>query len=227
VTLKRIFTARFKLGLSDPPEMVKIRGKPQFSGDRQRLSTGNLALQKPRKSRWCCSRTTASLPIESGNQANRGCGAPLAKSLTVLLGNYNGTPSRFDTALGWHSQSNYSQTSRGLHSRPGKVTTFLLEDEPVPRRLVLSTPARGKDPGSEPSIFRIHPSEEPRSWIEWKQEVNYEFAPHRPKQNEISCGAMDPAFSTSTGTGTYRHWAWMEKVLTSSGWTGKTDRGRC
>ena len=51
VTLKRLFTARFRLGLFDPPEMVKYAQIPdsEIDSDAHR----QLALRTA-ASRWCC-----------------------------------------------------------------------------------------------------------------------------------------------------------------------------
>src|SRR5712692_8833245 len=123
VTLKRLFTARFRLGLFDPPEMVNYTQTPdsEIDSDAHR----QLALKTARES-MVLLKNDGVLPLNPGTRKIAVVG-PLADSLHVLEGNYSGTPSRSTTALdGIRKQFAGAQVSFS----PG--TNFLLEDKPVP-----------------------------------------------------------------------------------------------
>ncbi len=95
VTLKRLFTARFRFGLFDPPEMVKYAQTPDsvIDSDAHR----QLALKTARES-MVLLKNDGVLPLNPGFRKIAVVG-PLAESLHVLEGNYSGTPSRSTTAL--------------------------------------------------------------------------------------------------------------------------------
>ena len=95
VALKRSFTARFRLGVFDPPAMVPYALTPDSEIDSQ--AHRELALKTARES-IVLLKNDGILPL--GPQIKRiAVVGPLAESGTVLLGNYNGTPSRSTTAL--------------------------------------------------------------------------------------------------------------------------------
>jgi beta-glucosidase len=94
-TLKRLFTARMRLGMFDPPEMVKYA---QVS-DSELDSPAHRALAlKAAREAIVLLKNNRALPIKSNVKRIAVIG-PLADQLTPLLGNYNGTPSRAVTAL--------------------------------------------------------------------------------------------------------------------------------
>ena len=95
VSVKRLFTARFRLGLFDPPEMVRYAKTPdtELDSDAHRA----LALKTARES-MVLLKNDGVLPLRSGLKTIAVIG-PSAESSRVLLGNYSGTPSRSTTAL--------------------------------------------------------------------------------------------------------------------------------
>jgi len=90
VSVKRLFTARFKLGMFDPPEMVKYTAIPYDVVDSR--ENRELALEATRKSIVLLKNEKGFLPLnkKSGMVAVIG---PNANDSLMLLGNYNGTPS--------------------------------------------------------------------------------------------------------------------------------------
>lgn len=90
VSVKRLFTARFKLGMFDPPEMVKYTGIPYTVNDSE--ANKALALETARKSIVLLKNDGNILPLKKdiGTIAVIG---PNSDESFVLLGNYNGTPS--------------------------------------------------------------------------------------------------------------------------------------
>ena len=95
VALKHSLTARFRLGMFDPPSMVPYAMTPDSEIDSE--AHRELALKSARES-IVLLKNDGTLPL--GSQIKKiAVVGPLADSKIVLLGNYNGTPSRSTTAL--------------------------------------------------------------------------------------------------------------------------------
>lgn len=90
VAVKRLFTARFRLGMFDPPEMVKWTSIPYSVNDSEQNKI--LARETALKSIVLLKNANNLLPLKKdiGTVAVIG---PNADQSFVLLGNYNGTPS--------------------------------------------------------------------------------------------------------------------------------------
>lgn len=90
VSVKRLFTARFKLGMFDPPEMVPFANIPYSIVDNEEHKM--LALEAVRKSIVLLKNENNTLPLKKdiGTLAVIG---PNADQWLMLLGNYNGVPS--------------------------------------------------------------------------------------------------------------------------------------
>ncbi len=96
VSVKRLFSARFKLGMFDPPEIVpyaRISVEEIDSAEHRRL-----ALQAARESIVLLKNQNEVLPLKKTLKKIAVIG-PTADDLPVLLGNYNGTPSGYVTPL--------------------------------------------------------------------------------------------------------------------------------
>jgi len=119
VSLKRLFTARFRLGLFDPPEMVKYARTPDSEIDS--AAHRQLALKTARES-MVLLKNDGILPL-GPSVKNIAVIGPLAQSSRVLLGNYNGDPSKSTTAL----EGIRAQFSRA-HVTFTAGTNFLLKD---------------------------------------------------------------------------------------------------
>jgi len=96
LSLKRLFTARFKLGMFDPPEMVPYSRIPIEENDS--AEHRRLALQAARESIVLLKNQNGLLPLRKTLKKIAVIG-PTADDLPVLLGNYNGTPSSYVTPL--------------------------------------------------------------------------------------------------------------------------------
>jgi beta-glucosidase len=129
VALRRLFTARFRLGLFDPPEMVKYAQTPDSEIDSE--AHRELALRMARES-IVLLKNDGVLPF--GPKITKiAVVGPLAQSVAVLHGNYSGTASRAITALaGIQKQFGAAQVS----FVPGM--NFLREQAVIPAA-VLST----------------------------------------------------------------------------------------
>src|SRR3984885_3703595 len=95
VALRRTFTARFKLGMFDPPEMVPYAQIPESEIDSQ--PHRDLALKIAKES-IVLLKNDGTLPL-SPSVSKIAVVGPLAESVRVLHGNYSGTASHATTAL--------------------------------------------------------------------------------------------------------------------------------
>ncbi len=94
-TLRRLFTARMKLGMFDPPEMVpysKIDEKELDSAEHRALA------RKLANESMVLLKNDGVLPLKSGSLKIAVVG-PLADQTKVLLGNYNGIPTHSVSVL--------------------------------------------------------------------------------------------------------------------------------
>ena len=96
IAVKRLFTARFRLGMFDPPERVKYASIPYSVVDSKEHR--DLALEAARKSIVLLKNEHNLLPLKKdiGTVAVIG---PNADEQSMLLGNYNGLPSKAYTPL--------------------------------------------------------------------------------------------------------------------------------
>ncbi|HEY3971605.1 MAG TPA: glycoside hydrolase family 3 C-terminal domain-containing protein [Candidatus Sulfotelmatobacter sp.] len=129
VSLRRLFTARMRLGMFDPPSMVPYAQTPESEIDS--AAHRQLALKTARES-MVLLKNDGVLPFASGVKKILVVG-PLAESVQVLHGNYSGTASYAVTALeGIRKQFAGAQVSY----EPG---TNFLREAPVILTSVLST----------------------------------------------------------------------------------------
>jgi beta-glucosidase len=139
--VKRMMRTRFALGLFDPGETVKLAQVPDSALDSD--AHRQLALELARES-MVLLKNDGILPL-APKSAKIAVVGPLADSARVLLGNYNGTPSRSTTALeGIQKQFPESQ----ILFEPG--TSFLRPNVLVPTS-VLSTESGA--PGLTAEVF--------------------------------------------------------------------------
>ncbi len=94
-SVKRLFTARFKLGMFDPPEKVPYSKIPYEVNDSEKHR--RLALKMARES-IVLLKNDKLLPLDKNLKSIAVIG-PNADKKEVLLGNYNGNPSRYVTVL--------------------------------------------------------------------------------------------------------------------------------
>src|SRR5215217_7021395 len=122
--LKRLFEARFRLGMFDPPEMVPYSKIPFSTNDSPEHR--QLALDAARESIVLLKNENNTLPLRRELKSIAVIG-PNADEVPVLLGNYNGQPSRATTPLAGIRQRVLSKT-RVLYA----LGTTLTEVSAVP-----------------------------------------------------------------------------------------------
>ena len=153
--VKRLFTARFKLGMFDPPSMVRYALTP--ASEIESPEHRQLDLEIARES-MVLLKNDGTLPLKPGIKRIAVIG-PLADQDHVLWGNYNGTPAHTVTALeGIRAEFKSARVT----FVPG--TTILCPPYAVPAN-VLTTPAgqsglkaeyfANQDLGGPPLVTRI------------------------------------------------------------------------
>lgn len=139
VSVKRLFAARIKLGMFDPPERVKWTQIPYSVNESPENS--RLAEETARKSIVLLKNEHGALPLSKdvGTIAVIG---PNADDVEVLLGNYNGTPSHPVTPLTGIREKVGSSTEV-LYARGCDIAEGVPSYEPVPD-VALSTEVDGE-----------------------------------------------------------------------------------
>ena len=94
--LRRLFRARFRLGMFDPASMVRYSKIPSAENDTE--AHRNLALQTAREAIVLLKNANNLLPLKQAPATIAVIG-PDADSMDALVGNYNGTPSHPVTIL--------------------------------------------------------------------------------------------------------------------------------
>ena len=137
--LKRLFAIRFRLGMFDPPELVPYAKIPFSANDSPEHR--QLALEAARESIVLLKNDNNTLPLRKDLKSIAVIG-PNADDVPVLLGNYNGQPSRATTPLAG-IRSSVSSGTKVLHA----LGTTLTEISAVP---VPAANLRG--PSGEPGL---------------------------------------------------------------------------
>jgi len=123
-SLKRLFTARFKLGMFDPPELVSYTQIPIEINDSEEHR--KLSVKAALESIVLLKNENNILPLKKDLRKIAVIG-PTANSYEMLLGNYHGTPSKYITPL------------QGIKNKVGKHTEVVYE---VGSNLVTEGPIR-------------------------------------------------------------------------------------
>jgi beta-glucosidase len=157
VSVKRLFTARMRLGMFDPPDKVPYAQTPESEIDS--APHRELAIKIARES-MVLLKNDGTLPL-SPNAKKILVVGPLAESISVLHGNYSGTASHAVTALeGIRKQFAGFQVSY----EPG--TNFLREPPVIPASVLSTDDGKpglrgeyfvGSDFSGTPQVTRIDP----------------------------------------------------------------------
>jgi beta-glucosidase len=139
VSVKRLFTARMKLGMFDPPEMVKWAQIPYSVNDSPQ--NARLAEDAARKSIVLLKNAGGALPLSKKLRTVAVIG-PNADDAEALLGNYNGTPSHPITPFAG-IRAKLGQSANVIYARGCDLAEGMVSFEPVPDKL-FSTNAYGQ-----------------------------------------------------------------------------------
>lgn len=169
--LKRLFTARFRLGMFDPPEMVPYAQIPFSANDSS--AHRQLSLEAARESIVLLKNENNMLPLRKDLKSIAVIG-PNADDVPVLLGNYNAQPSRATTPLGG-IRSHVSPGTKVIHTAGTTLTEVSVV--PVPAS-ALREPA-GK-PGLSAEYFANKNLEGPPALKRVDESVNFDWGMGKP-----------------------------------------------
>jgi beta-glucosidase len=136
-SVKRLFLARFKLGMFDPPEIVPYAQIPYSVNDSP--AHRQLALEAARKSIVLLKNDAHTLPLSKALKTIAVIG-PNADDPDVLVGNYNGEPSAPITPLAGIRRK-LAGSTRVLYASGGDLAAGLPAFETIPTSALLSSGA--------------------------------------------------------------------------------------
>ena len=165
VSLKRLLRARFRLGMFDPPEMVKYAQIPYRVNDSP--AHRELALETVRKSIVLLKNDRQTLPLKKSLKTVAVIG-PNADDLDVLLGNYNGIPTAPITPLA------------GIRAKLGANKVIY---------------ARGSDLAANVPNFEAVPAGALSLTGEYYPSCDFDNKPHRPRQRTAQNPVTKPLFT--------------------------------
>jgi beta-glucosidase len=147
--LRRLLTARFKLGLFDPPSQVKYAQIPYSVNDSS--AHQQLALETARKSIVLLKNQANALPLAKSLKTIAVIG-PDADDAEILLGNYNGEPSAPVTPLAGIRRK-VGTTAKVLYARGSDLAANLPNFETIPTSALLTTNGPGRRNGLTGEYF--------------------------------------------------------------------------
>jgi beta-glucosidase len=162
-SVKRLFAARFKLGMFDPSEMVPYARIPYSVNDSPEHR--QLALEAARKSIVLLKNDAHTLPL-SKNLKTIAVIGPNADDPDVLVGNYNGEPSAPVTPLAGIRRK-LAGSARVLYARGGDLAANLPGFETIPASALLSSEASDAPHGLRGEYFAS---------------ANFDGKQHRPRE---------------------------------------------
>jgi beta-glucosidase len=139
--LHRLFAARFKLGMFDPPEMVKWAKIPYSVNDS--AEHRRLALETARKSMVLLKNENRTLPLSKSLKTVAVIG-PDADDVGVLLGNYNGEPSEPVTPLAG-IRKKLGDRAKVLYARGSDLAPNLPHFETIPPSALFTAQSGGQN----------------------------------------------------------------------------------
>ena len=223
--VRRLFLARFKLGLFDPPSMVKYASIPPSENDSP--AHRELAIEVARKSIVLLKNEGKLLPLKKTVQTVAVIG-PNADDVDSLVGNYNGWPSAPVTPLEGIRQK--LGTSHVIYARGSDLATNLPHFEVVPASALFTSDGTGKENGLNAEYYatasfdgRLHRQRDstypptvatsgqaPRNvkqlFTRVDSKIDFEWwdgAP-RPDMNDDDFGVRWTGFISAPVTGTYQ-----------------------
>jgi len=170
-SVKRLLTARFRLGQFDPPELVPYARIPFSANDTD--ENRRLALQTARKSIVLLKNANRTLPLKKDLKSIAVIG-PNADLPETLWGNYNGTASRLFTPLAG---------IKNAVSANAKVTYALgstLAGEPVVPVPASALTLNGNDPGLKAEYFNNQELRGPAATVRTDARIDFDWGRFNP-----------------------------------------------
>jgi beta-glucosidase len=169
--VKRLMTARFRLGMFDPPEMVPYARIPFSQNDT--LEHRRLALKTARESIVLLKNANRTLPLKKDLKSIAVIG-PNADVPEVLWGNYNGHPSVLTTPLAGIRNA-VSKNTKVVYA-PGST----LAGEPVVPVPASALTLNGTDPGLKAEYFNNQELRGPAATVRTDASINFNWGRYNP-----------------------------------------------
>ncbi|HJZ99828.1 MAG TPA: glycoside hydrolase family 3 C-terminal domain-containing protein, partial [Candidatus Solibacter sp.] len=147
--VRRLLTARFKLGMFDPPSMVKY-AQIRYSVNESPAHAA-LALETARKSIVLLKNENHALPLSKSLKTIAVIG-PEADDVEVLLGNYNGEPTAPVTLLEG-LRNKLGAGTKILHARGSDFAANMPLMEAIPTSALFTTNGADRKPGLTGEYF--------------------------------------------------------------------------
>jgi beta-glucosidase len=170
-SVKRLLTARFRLGQFDPPEMVPYARIPFSQNDTPEHR--QLALKSARESIVLLKNANRALPLKKNLKSIAVIG-PNADLPEVLWGNYNGNASRLITPLAG---------IKNAVSKDTKVVYALgstLAGEPVAPVPASALTLNGTDPGLKAEYFNNQELRGPATTVRTDARIDFDWGRYNP-----------------------------------------------
>jgi beta-glucosidase len=148
-SVRRLLSARFRLGVFDPPERVAYTRIPYSAVDSAEHQA--LALEAARKSIVLLKNEGALLPLKKSIKTLAVIG-PNADDVECLLGNYNGEPTAPVTPLEGLRRK-LGKNTQILYAQGGELADGLPRLETVPTGALFTTEAADRRPGLKAEYF--------------------------------------------------------------------------
>lgn len=173
LSLKRLMTARFKLGMFDPPEMVSYARIPISENDTP--AHRELALKAARESIVLLKNENNSLPLKKNIKTIAVIG-PNADAPEVLLGNYSGRPSKSVTPLAGIRNS-VSRDTRVLYALGATLSGEAVV--PVPAS-ALTINGKGSQAGFQGEYFNNQELQGQAATVRIDPQINFDWGRYKP-----------------------------------------------
>ena len=175
-SVKRLLRARFKLGMFDPPEVVKYAQIPYSVNDSP--AHRELALETARKSIVLLKNDGTTLPLSKSLKTIAVIG-PNADDIDVLLGNYNGIPTAPITPLEGIRKKLGSAT-RVIYARGSELAAGVPNFEAIPHTALFTSNGDDRKSGLTGEYYNS---------------CDFDGKPHRPRARAASNPNAKPAFT--------------------------------
>jgi beta-glucosidase len=175
-SLKRLLRARFKLGMFDPPEMVKYAQIPYSVNDSP--AHRELALETARKSIVLLKNDRNTLPLSKSLKTIAVIG-PNADDIDVLLGNYNGIPTAPITPLEG-VRKKLGRATRVIYARGSELAAGVPNFEPIPATALFTSNNTDRKSGLTGEYYNS---------------CDFDGKPHRPRARTASNPNVKPSFT--------------------------------
>ena len=169
--VKRLFTARFRLGMFDPPELVAYARIPFSQNDTPEHR--QLALKTARESIVLLKNANRTLPLKKTLKSIAVIG-PNADSPEVLWGNYNGHPSVLTTPLAGIEKA-VSKNTKVIYA-PGST----LAGEAVVAVPASALTVDGRKPGLKAEYFNNQELRGPAAVVRTDARIDFDWGRFQP-----------------------------------------------